>query len=299
MHIAHRDDCRNFAANLGNTNQNYASLDGHLALNMDDSSVDDLVNGSVSLSGSFGSLVGDPDSHSDEDTNVFHSPGSTSVDIGSDAATIRIPHLPFTNARRVEVNLLKVLEDMNTPLYAYQEIMKWACDANDTQYDFRPKSETREGLVKELQASLNMKNMRPMKKKITFKGESVESVIVCFDFVANLLSILSDTTINRLENLAVNPDDVFGKYVAPDDLLGELNSGRWYDKAYKHCIVIPGIDFLCPILLYIDKTALALGGLTVFPVMMSTSILNVKVRCRQSIGSLLSTKKCCTNTYLL
>jgi hypothetical protein len=287
-HLTHHETCRTYAANLGNTNQNYASLDGQVTLNMDDLAEEASLRSSVS---SIGGLYGDPDAHSDDNTSILHSPGSTSNDLGNQARTCRIPHLPYTNSRRVEVDLLRTLEEMQTPLYAYQRIMEWASDAHDTGYTFRPKAETRGGLISELQTSLHMKNMRPMHKKITLKGESVETTIVYFDFTANLLSILSDTTINRLENLAVNPDDVFGKYVSPDDLLGELNSGRWYDKAYKHCILIPGEDFLCPIILYIDKTALALGGLSVFPVMMSTSILNVEVSRQEWVDWQLSTTR--------
>jgi hypothetical protein len=35
----------------------------------------------------------------------------------------------FTNARRVEVTLLKILTKLEAPLWAFKAILNWACDA--------------------------------------------------------------------------------------------------------------------------------------------------------------------------
>jgi hypothetical protein len=44
----------------------------------------------------------------------------------------------FKNARRVEVILLKILTELQAPLWAFQHIMDWAFDAYQTGYNFLP-----------------------------------------------------------------------------------------------------------------------------------------------------------------
>jgi hypothetical protein len=35
-----------------------------------------------------------------------------------------------------------------------------------------------------------------------------------------------------MENLEVNPVDLFGKYISPNGWLGAVNSGQWYQNDY-------------------------------------------------------------------
>ena len=44
----------------------------------------------------------------------------------------------FTNARRAEIILLKLLTELEAPLWAFQTIMDWALDAYQTGYNFLP-----------------------------------------------------------------------------------------------------------------------------------------------------------------
>ena len=78
--------------------------------------------------------------------------------------------------------------------------------------------------------------------------------------------------------MVVNFRDRFAKYELDDGLLGEVNSGTWYDIAYNSCINAANKDFLCPLILASDKTTLSeIGDLHVDVIFMSTSIFNIKV----------------------
>ena len=59
-----------------------------------------------------------------------------------------------------------------------------------------------------------------------------------------------------LNNLAVNQQDPFGRYMSPDGRLGEVNSGKWYNCAYQNLINedAPVPEFLIGVILYCDKT---------------------------------------------
>jgi hypothetical protein len=90
--------------------------------------------------------------------------------------------------------------------------------------------------------------------------------------------LFNDPKINCYENLVVNPSNGFGKYESSNGRLGEVNSGQWYQNAYKNCINDPEKDFLCPIILASDKTTLSeIGDLHVDAIFMTTSIFNNEV----------------------
>jgi len=47
------------------------------------------------------------------------------------------------------------------------------------------------------------------------------------------MSLFDNQELNQYANLVVNPHDMFSKYKPEDDRYGEINSGTWYNKAYK------------------------------------------------------------------
>jgi hypothetical protein len=45
----------------------------------------------------------------------------------------------FTNARQIETTLLQILTELEAPLWAFKDIMEWACGAYQTPgYNFMP-----------------------------------------------------------------------------------------------------------------------------------------------------------------
>jgi hypothetical protein len=78
--------------------------------------------------------------------------------------------------------------------------------------------------------------------------------VTTFDFVSQLHSLLSDQELNTWENLVINPDNPFTKYVAPSSVLKEALSGSWYIQAWDYMDSSTNSNLMIPIILYIDKT---------------------------------------------
>jgi hypothetical protein len=69
-----------------------------------------------------------------------------------------------------------------------------------------------------------------------------------FNFTNQLFTLISDQVLfGNLDNLDVNVDDPFGKYVPPNGLLSTVDSGQWYSPAYRHEVKDPSKDFMMPI----------------------------------------------------
>jgi hypothetical protein len=109
--------------------------------------------------------------------------------------------------------------------------------------------------------------------------DGFEIPVITFDFTAQLLSLFQDSRLNQIENLVVSDEDPFSKYMPPDGLLGEVNSGDHYQIAYAELVNNPGKDFLCPIIMYMDETTISLQSqISCHPVMFTTSIFNRQLR---------------------
>ena len=81
--------------------------------------------------------------------------------------------------------------------------------------------------------------------------------ITCFNFTNQLYSLVSDRALfGNMDNLDVSVDDPFGKYVPPSGLLSSVNSGQWYNSAYRHEVKDPAKDFMMPIIFACDETYL-------------------------------------------
>jgi hypothetical protein len=107
-----------------------------------------------------------------------------------------------------------------------------------------------------------------------------------FNSTNQLFTLISDQNLfGNLNNLDVNVDDPFGKYVPPNGLLSTVNSGQWYNTAYRHEVKDPSKDFMMPIIFACDETHLRKGGNAAsWPLLFTTSILNQKSRCNLPIA---------------
>jgi hypothetical protein len=92
--------------------------------------------------------------------------------------------------------------------------------------------------------------------------------------------LISDQVLfGNLDNLDVNVDDPFRKFVPPNGLLSTVNSGQRYNMAYRHKVKDPSKDFMMPIIFACDKTHLQKGEKAAsWPLLFTTSILNQKAR---------------------
>jgi hypothetical protein len=188
--------------------------------------------------------------------------------------------LSFTDAQRVETKLLKMLNDIQAPKYMYSSILKWAREAHTLGYNFIPRHTTKDSLVNSLQSQLHLDHFRPERVRIKLPGDGLEVEVTRFDFVSGLHSLLNHPDLTgNLDNLDVNPDDPFGKYVSADGRLGPVNSGMWYKTAYRTCVKDPATDFLVPICFACDEAQVSgSGNSACWPLMFSTTLFNQKLR---------------------
>jgi hypothetical protein len=147
----------------------------------------------------------------------------------------------FTTEQFHETKLLKILSDANVPHYLYKDVMGWARDAALAKYTFNPTHTLRNAQVKYLEKWLQCQKCRPQQVPTNLPGPGDQVVqTTCFNFTNQLYSLVSDRALfGNLDNLDVNVDDPFGKYVPPNGLLSTVNLGQWYQSAYRHEVKDP------------------------------------------------------------
>jgi hypothetical protein len=195
----------------------------------------------------------------------------------------------YTKEQKFEIVLLQLCTQMEAPLYAFEEIMKWARGAYTDGYDFSPNQKTYRSQIDKLEKWMDMENHRPEEISVNLPGfkDTIDTIQVTrFDFMTQVKSLLDDPVLNRDENLVINPIDPFQKYYPPDGRLGECLSGSWYNHAWDEMEKDGICDFMIPILLYIDKTQISVSGkLSIFPVQMSLGIFTEKASVTFNDGS--------------
>jgi hypothetical protein len=194
---------------------------------------------------------------------------------------VRFPH-GYTSAQKHEAELLKLIHSMGAPNGAFQSIMSWAKTALESGYDFQPSPIAYQQQIIQFEKLVGMTAYQPSRVSVNmYCPDMVEDIldVVVFDFPSMLTSLFNCPVLNKIENLVVNPHDRFYKYNSPDGLLGEFNSGTWYDTAYSNLITNSDKDFLCPIIFAMDKTVISeMAGLSFLVIFFTSSVFNREVR---------------------
>lgn len=95
-----------------------------------------------------------------------------------------------------EVNLLKIINDLGAPLYAYELIMKWARDSHLSNYSFDSKHKTYKQTISYLEDQLQFKICRPTNVPVTLLTDNATINVVVFDVKKMLASLFDDPRIN-------------------------------------------------------------------------------------------------------
>jgi hypothetical protein len=103
----------------------------------------------------------------------------------------------------------------------------------------------------------NLPSGKKKQKKYRDKPESVS--VFRFDLQHQIKSLLSEPLFHDVSNLVVNEQDLFGKYIPPDGVLDEIQSGAWYSRTYDKILsyhVNSDLPVMVlPLKLYCDKLA--------------------------------------------
>jgi hypothetical protein len=196
------------------------------------------------------------------------------------AAALRFG-IGFTTAQLHKTKVLQLFSDANAPHYLYKNVIEWGLAAVHDEYNFHPTRTTQTAQVKYLEKWLKFQKCRPRQIPTNLPGPGDQVVqTTYFEFTNQLYSLVSDRALfGNLDNLDVNVDNPFGKYVPPNGLLSTINSGQWYNLAYQHEVKDPSKDFVMPIIFACYEKHLQKGGKAAFwPLLFTTSILNQQTR---------------------
>ena len=189
---------------------------------------------------------------------------------------------PHTTAQFHETKLLHILDTAGVPHGLYKQILDWAKAAKQDNYNFLPERTSRNSQLQFLKKWLNFgPECEPYVLKTRLPGEPIDGVnVTVFNCTSQLFSLLNDQSLfGDLNNLDINPSNVFGKYKSTSNLLSTVNSGNLYEQAYNKMILDKDKDFLMPIIFSCDETHLsAIGKTGCWPLMFTTSILNQSMR---------------------
>ena len=180
-----------------------------------------------------------------------------------------------------EIDLLKLLEDANTPHYLYKEILQWASRAKSMEYQFQPSRLSRKAALQYVDKWFGLEYYNPKQISIVLPGPMEVKVpekinVTCFDFIPMLRSLLTDEKLfGNLDNLDVNQNDPFAKYNCRNKKISCSNGASWYKHAWDKVCTHPN-DFMVPIICACNETNMGRCGAC--PLLFSTTLLNQRCR---------------------
>ena len=178
----------------------------------------------------------------------------------------------------VHLSLLRMCHEINLPLYAYDNILQWAQDSYRMGYTFPRAAPSRQIFLNQLYEMYDMKGCIPTVHSVNLTGNDTAEVVT-FSFEEMVRSLLSDPELFVPENVLFSADSD-SPIIPPHngDNLGEIVSGDWYASAFAKLCTAPN-DFLCPLVLFIDKTHVdEFSCWTLEPVLFTLAVFNRSTR---------------------
>ncbi len=155
--------------------------------------------------------------------------------------------------------LLYLLKKAKTPLYLYDEIIKWI-KATGFQYNKGTLPNEligRTGCLTNLYNQYDLNKLQPTQSAIFLKGTKRRVMITKHNFEQCLYSILNDKNLMNENNLLFSKENLFdiNKNQCTTKLeLNDIDTGSVYKLAQKKYLKPNSRDLLCPIIFFIDKT---------------------------------------------
>jgi hypothetical protein len=154
------------------------------------------------------------------------------------------------------VALLKVLDDINAPDYAFHTILTWARAAIADVFCFQPEGGTtcRRNLERLFAMMNNAMQLLPTVRTVAVP-HGPSSDVITFDFVPQLLRLLQNRTIMTQDNLLIDVHYPLLPYTSPDGVQGEKLSVQVYQDEYCRLVTNPQRQLFVPIIQWIDQTS--------------------------------------------
>ena len=188
----------------------------------------------------------------------------------------------YHNDLYVETKLLKLLNDKKVHFSLFNDIVEWGKEACDLRYSFNPKRSHRQSQIGHLEKIFGLQDVRPQQIQVVLTDDPYRTIdVTSYDFCTQYLSLLRSDVFQDLNNLDVNPESPFRKYMSSTGHINCVNSGHWYHRAHKKLCVTPN-DFLAPVIFTFDESVLYNQQATVAPLKMTSSLLNQTQRNKDS-----------------
>ena len=140
----------------------------------------------------------------------------------------------FTSDQKWSIVLLKLLDDMNAPDYAFEAINEWVRAAKADNYLFYPQG----GLSRSknvdvlFQSMNNAKQLLPSVQPVPTQNKT-SSDVIGFDISPQLLRLLQNCRMMIQDNLVLDMQNPLQQYKKPNGNIGEPLSRSVYQEAYS------------------------------------------------------------------
>lgn len=171
----------------------------------------------------------------------------------------------------VHVELADLCRRIRAPLYAYNEILRWAQNAKGQGYSFPVDAPQYSTFISTLKKRLNIEDYVHKTSTVEAAGGGTVSFPV-FDFRSMFVSLIDDPRMK--DHLLVNWEEPSSPPPFDGGRLDEIHSGMWHQRTSEKLIKNNSDEILCGIILFIDRTHVAdKDKLSLEPVLFSLSII--------------------------
>lgn len=187
----------------------------------------------------------------------------------------------FTKEEEHQIKLIEILKRLKAPLKAFSEIMKWSKESAEMKFRHGSAKTDRPSFMQSIIDRLKTKSLLPKQKEFILPTSKEKVQIVYHDAAAMIASVLSDIEIVNDETLLFHNDDPFEPPPKFISTLGDINSGRCYQKSYEAVVKDPTREALLLYPLQMDKITIdGAGRVSLEPLNGSLGIIKRNVRDR-------------------
>jgi hypothetical protein len=243
------------------------------------------------------------DDHIDNQSISDLPPHETAADIEQlPSKYFTTPNFVLPPQIRGHIELLYFADKYAIPKRGWEDLCKLLNNLHEMKFDFAEKHPSRDQIVSSLHNQFptpplesvrvllekdRVDSLKPTGKKKPMKFRDKPQMVSVFRFEIQhqIKSLLSEPLFHNASNLVVNEQDPFGKYIPPNGVLDEIQSGAWYSRTYDKILAshndseeLPAM--VLPLKIYCDKTGVdpMMQRHSLEPVMFSFTIINRKMQ---------------------
>ena len=184
-----------------------------------------------------------------------------------------------------DLELLKILKGQ--PLHLWKQIREWRFKSHyrykhNMNSDDSYHRKERATVIEEIGQKYGCNGLAPKIKRVFLPKLEMEVDLVCFSFMEQMVSLLTNPEAILAENLLFDPENPFKKPVegGDDGYYADINTGSVYCNAWEERCRFEN-DFLCPVITFCDKSFCDhKGKLTLEPIMFTLGCFNLSFRNR-------------------